>query len=64
MVVYTLDIPYRHQRNLLFLLFACDIKYYIPYFFIQSNILAIALNCYKTLNNTEIVASNLFIGYL
>ena len=51
-----LDILSHHQNNILFLLFACDIEYYIEYFLIHSHIQTPAFTTYKLLHATAIVA--------
>ena len=46
MAAYIVDILPYHQRNLLFLLFSCDIEGCIEYFLLWSNILTLTCNFY------------------
>ena len=61
MVVFTLDMPSCHQTNILFLLFARDIEYYIEYFLLQSKIPTLAPSHYISLHVTAQAAYYLFI---
>ena len=61
---YTSDMLYRQQCNILDLLFACDLRYYISYFLSQYKILTISRNFCKFHHNIEIIASYLPLCYL
>ena len=61
MAAYTLDVLSRHQRDPLFLLFACDFENYIEYFLLRSKFPTLSCNCYKSLHETVLVSSYLFL---
>ena len=63
-VAYMLDVIYFHQRNIIFLLFAHVIKYYIENFMLGSKITTLALNCYISPHATARFAYFLFQYYL
>ena len=64
MAAYILDVLSCHQRNILFLLFACVIENYIGCFILQSNIPTLSRNCCILLHATVRVAYYLFIRSL
>ena len=58
-----LDMISHQQRNIIFLNFAWDIEDSIEYFPLQSNILTLIHNCYKSLHVTARVAYHKFLRY-
>ena len=63
MTLYMLDMLSCHQRNILFLLFDCDLENSIEYFLLRSHILTLVYNHYTSLHATLRVDYYSFLYY-